>query len=302
MPSSLFRPPWRLYAATVVEIVELGPGFLRVVLGGDDVREFVSSGVGDEYVRLFLPPADGGPVQWPVPVGDGWEHPDPARPCVVRTYTVRRHDAVAGTVWIDVARHPGGVAAAWAERALPGSPVVISSPTGLYARPPQARWQVLVTDATGLPAACRLMEETPAEVATRVVLEVSGPEQRLDLSGLSPTADVSWVYGGNGVGPSRLEHIVRSILSGPLDDGFIWSAGETTAIRGIRRYLRHERWLPPSAYKVVGYWTQDSERWFTRYAALDDGVRAELEALWASGGDDEEIEDRVTARLERLGL
>lgn len=73
-----------------------------------------------------------------------------------------------------------------------------------------------------------------------------------------PRAEVTWVYGGNGAVASRLEEIVRS-LPRPDSVGYVWVAGETRVLRGVRRYLRHELKLPATAYKVVGYWTEHAE-------------------------------------------
>ena len=61
--------PNRIYRAEVVETPRLTSGMVRIVLGGPDLEGFRSTGVGDEYIRLFLPE----PGQWePVyPPGHG---------------------------------------------------------------------------------------------------------------------------------------------------------------------------------------------------------------------------------------
>lgn len=274
------QTPAPVHRAEVVATSPLGPGMRRLVLGGPGLRDFRTTGVGDEYVRLFLPGPDG--------------HED------LRTYTVRRFDAVASEVTIDVVLHERGLASTWARTARVGDPVALNDPTGLYERSAEATWQVLVADATGLPAACRLMAQAPPEVRTRVWLEVPSHAHRLDVSPSSHVA-LTWLYGGNGRGPSRLEQIVRE-LERPDEPGYVWVAGETRVLRGVRRHLRHELGLPASAYKAVGYWVDRGEEWQQRWSELGDDVRAELDALWDSGRDQEEIEDEVTERLERLGL
>ena len=113
--------------------------------------------------------------------------------------------------------------------------------------------------------------------------------------------EIVWVHGGNGHGQSRLEEILRSAEL-PAGTGYIWVAGETTAMRGARRYLRHELKLPSSAYKVIGYWIAKAEEWNARYEALPAQTLAELTALWATDRDEEEIEDEYVARLVALGL
>jgi NADPH-dependent ferric siderophore reductase len=170
----------------------------------------------------------------------------------------------------------------------------------MYQPSPGLAWQFLVADCAGLPAAARLLESAPPGVRTRAVLEVPGPAHRLELTA-GPEAEITWIYGGNGHGPSRLEQVVRS-LPRPAGVGYVWVAGETRELRGVRKYLRRELGLPSSAYKAVGYWTGGAERWRDRYAALDAEVKQSLEALWAGDADQGEIEIEYDDRLARLGL
>ena len=73
-------------------------------------------------------------------------------------------------------------------------------------------------------------------------------------------------------------------------------------LRDIRKYLRHELKLPGEQYKVIGYWTYKAEVWNAKYEALDESVRAALDAAWESDRDEEEIRDEVEKTLESAGL
>ena len=133
-----------------------------------------------------------------------------------------------------------------------------------------------------------------------MVVEVPGPDDEICLEKRARTT-VTWVHGGNGRVGSRLDEIVRKLRL-PDGDGYVWVAGETAALRSVRRYLRHELRLPSDSFKVVGYWTDASESWQERYDALDDSTRRDLEGLWDSDRDEEELLDEYEDLLTALGL
>jgi len=292
-----------IHRAVVTAVRTLTPGMVRVTFGGDDLVAYPTTGVGDEYVRLFFPVTQDAEPVLPYSTGESWAFEDGVTPAQMRTYTIRAVDAAAGTVDIDFVVHEGGVAASWALHARPGNVIGITSPTGLYEPPAGLEWQILLADATGLPAAARIVEQTPPGVRTRVVIEVGDPADVQELGG--PGVEVSWVIGGNGHGPSCFDEVVRD-LAIPEGVGYIWFAGETSVMRGVRKQLRHVRKLPNPSYKSIGYWTVDAERWVERWNGLDETTRAEIDALWdgweAPGTDQEAITDAYHDQLERLGL
>ena len=286
----------RVFTGTVIRTRDLTPSMRRVVFG---VSGYASTGVGDEYLRLIFPARRGeDPILPAVTNGDLDYGSIDLR--TMRTYTVRHFCPETGEVTIDFVIHDGGVAAGWARGAEPGDRLGLNTPAGMYQPAPGLAWQFLVADCAGLPAAARLLESAPPGVRTRAVLEVRGPAHRLDLTA-GPEAEITWIYGGNGHCASRLEHVVRS-LPRPGGIGYVWVAGETRELRGVRRCLRRELGLPSTAYKTVGYWTDGADKWRDRYDALDAETRAALEAIWDSGADEGEIEIEYDERLATLGL
>ncbi|RYB95918.1 siderophore-interacting protein [Nocardioides oleivorans] len=293
----------RVHRAEVVRVEELAPWLRRVVLGGAGLADFESTGVGDEYLRVMFPPEGETEPRLPV-VEDGVFDFAQVDLALLRTYTVRDHDPVAGEVTIDFVVHDGGVASTWARGAEPGDVVGLNSPTAMYDAPADLVWQVLAADAAALPALSRIIENTPVGVRTRVVLELPDADTEVPLPshpGLDPDSDVVRIVSGNGHGPSRLPEVVES-LTRPDGVGYVWVAGESKALRGVRKHLRHALGLPASAYKSVGYWIEDAEKWREDYDALDADTKAALDALWESDRDEEDIEDEYDARLTALGL
>lgn len=291
----------KIYRAEVVGTERVSAGMVRVVLGGEGVADFVSTGVGDEYLRVFLPAAGEPEPVLPFATEDSWDYPEGVTPSPMRTYTVRDVDPEAGTLTIDFVAHEGGVAAGWALHAEVGDVVGLNSPCGLYSPPAGLEWQLLLADATGLPAVGRLVQQAPPGVRTRVVVEVLDESHRQDLAA-PEGVDVAWVHGGNGHSQSRLDEVLRSIDL-PDGVGYVWFAGESKVMRSVRTYLRHERGLPADAYKVIGYWTDKAEQWTERWDNLDTGTKEWLSTLWADEGRAvEEIEDEYFATLESLGL
>lgn len=290
----------KIFRCIVTDVERLTPGMMRVTFGGEGLAEFESTGVGDEYVRVFFPKEGETEPVMPFASGRYWDYPEGVEAGPMRVYTVRGLGSRPGELVLDFVVHEGGVAAAWALRARVGDVVAVNSPTGLYEAPDGVEWQLLLADATGLPAAARLLEQAPEGVRTRAILEVAGPE---DHQVIETTADVDlvWVHGGNGHAPSRLDELLRS-MDLPSGVGYIWIAGEAKTLRAVRKYLRHELKLPADSYKIMGYWTDNAEEYREKYANLDEEFKAWLETVWDEDRDEEDIQDDVIAALEARGL
>ncbi|MEV3869569.1 siderophore-interacting protein [Streptomyces sp. NPDC049906] len=286
--------------AEVSAVRRLTPGMTRITLRSETLGSYPSTRVGDEYVRVHFPEEGAEPLLPEVDEDGNWHYPEGRHPHAA-PYTIRRFAPSAGEVDIDFVLHGHGRAAGWATGARPGDRIVFGAPRRLYRPPTEAHRQVFVTDATGLPALGRLLEQLDPSVEATAVVEVAEPSHAMTLTSPARRLDVRWVTGrGNGVGPSAITETLRSL---PLAPGtYVWVAGESRELRTARRYLRHELRLPAEWYQVIGYWTDRQEEWLARRAALDAESRARLRDVWEGIEDEEVGRDLYDMQLERLGL
>jgi NADPH-dependent ferric siderophore reductase len=239
------------YSAEVLRRVPISDHLVRLVLGGEGLADFTSTGIPDEWVGLIVP----GQFQ-------------------SRYYTVRSFDGAELT--LDVVHHDVGLVTEWASADCVGQTCTVTEPKGSFAMPAAAAWLMLVGDLTAMPAMARILEST--DVPTQVWAEVPG-----DLPDyLDDSASVTWLT-QPGDGQSALGSVVPD-LSWPEGDGYFWMAGESSQMRAIRKHLMRERRLPSTAYDVMGYWRGGAVR---QPRAVDPGPI--YRAGKAAGKSDDEI-------------
>ncbi|WP_330290784.1 siderophore-interacting protein [Streptomyces sp. NBC_00576] len=280
--------PFRFFALQVVRTARLGLSLVRVTFAGDDLAFFASAG-RDQSLSLFLPhPGQDAPAV-PVELGDGWwqgwrELPDDVR-AVMRSYTLRalRADARGRTTEIDIdfvlhgvepaAVAPAGPASLWASRAGAGDRVLLLGPAvadnrAIRFRPPTGTDLVVIwADETAVPAASAILEQLPAGTRAQVWLEAG---QAGDIQDLATAADaeITWLVRGAGAGtgkgtsasahtgtgaPTALEAI-RAAQLPSAERPYVWIAGESSAVKELRRHLVRERGIDRRAVTFVGYW------------------------------------------------
>ena len=289
------------FRAEVRQVGALTPNMIRIVFGGPDLRRFASSGDPDERLVVVLPRPGERAAAAPVRQPDGTlDYPAADEP-QMRSYTVRRVDAATGELVIDVVRHQGGVAAAWAVQARVGDAVHLSPAKGWYSPPDDVSWQLLLADMTALPALGRILEELPRGRRAVVLAEVTASADRQDIRSAGDVT-TTWLPGsGNGHGPSRLLAALQSVEL-PDGPGYLWFAGEAAESRAVRKYVRRELGWPTERFTVLGYWRADKERWMARYSEVGESLEKVYENAVASGlsaGDALEVYEEA---LEKAGL
>jgi NADPH-dependent ferric siderophore reductase len=211
-----------------------------------------------------------------------------------RTYTVRTIDPEARRLDVDFVVHgDGGPAARWLLSATAGDQLVVIGPdarsahrgVGIDWRPGDARRLLLAGDETAAPAIASILESLPAGRVAHAFIEVPCDEDVLDLA-VSGQVAVTWLPRGDAVSGSALVPAVerwcaenRRVLSAAaapstqsLEDvdvdseilwespqeahgGFYaWIAGESAAVKTLRRLLVRDHGIDRSRVAFMGYW------------------------------------------------
>jgi len=211
-----------------------------------------------------------------------------------RTYTARAIDTEGCRLDVDFVVHgDGGPAARWLLGAGAGDEVVIIRPdarsphrgVGIDWRPGDARELLLVGDETAAPAIASILESLPEGRRARAFIEVPSPEDALPLR-TSDEVTATWlprgvahpgavllptvqrwladnapiVAGAAAAGSQSLDEVDvdRDILwessEGAHTGFYAWIAGESAAVKTLRRVLVREHGIDRSRVAFMGYW------------------------------------------------
>ena len=246
----------------VTDRQELSPGMVRVVcriLNHDDYTDIAPP---EKYVKLvFFSEA----TLAQTPAGefpDYWAARDTAAPedlPVTRHMTLRRYDAAAGTVWIDVALHgTEGHAGPWAATAKPGDRLVAVGPGGKWEPDPEASWTMLAGDEAAIPAVLANIEALPATARGLAILEVQDPSHRHDLGEVAVPqgVDIHWVYRSSQQQGERalVSAVAHAEWPEDLSSVQVFIHGEREAMKAVRKELFDRRSLDRSQVSLSGYW------------------------------------------------
>ncbi|MEH6517127.1 MAG: siderophore-interacting protein [Halioglobus sp.] len=217
----------------VVRKETLTPNMLRITLGGEDMAGF-PEGRESANFKLLIP--------------DGSEKP------LVRTYTVRNYDPAAGEVDVDFVLHTDhGPASHWAEHAQPGDPIGFAGPGSPKLVDFTADWFLIVGDMSALPAIGANIEQLPEDARGYAVLEITDTEDQQQLP-FPKGIEVQWVVSPD---PSSCSTALQdAVISLPWLEGraAVWAAGESGAVKALRRYFKFERDVAKADLYTSGYW------------------------------------------------
>lgn len=245
--------PFPLHAgvASVVGVADVTPTMRRISL---TAPAFAEAGVELPGEILTLGwPGDGERLVLP---GAGWRFPPEAPEQHWRNFTVRAWDASRATIDIDFFLHGDhGRAASWGLRARAGDTVGFAGPRVHWEPDPEASWDLLVADETGLPALLAIAESLPAGRRATAIAEVADAGERQEPA---CAAQVAWHWALRGARePGTAPELLLETLRGielPAERGQAWGGGEALAIRDVRRHLKAHCPQVAGSMRLLGYW------------------------------------------------
>lgn len=214
----------------VATVERPSPHVVSITFTGEELADFRSDGF-DDHVKFMLEAGDG--------------------QLIMRDLTPRRFDTARRELTLEFALHPHGPASDWARTAQPGMYAIVGGPRGSSVIPKDYDWHLLAGDASALPAIRRRLDELAAGTRAHVIACVTDPA---DAWGLRSAAQLTVSLVPNASG---LLDAVRE-LALPQGDGFVWCAGEASAMARLRDMLHLEKGVARDAMRVSAYWKQGS--------------------------------------------
>ena len=248
------RHPLVLRRLRVRAVHRVVPHIVRVTLTGPELAGFASAGPAD-HLKVFFPDPANGILTLPDVGPDGLQRG--AEGVVIsRDYTPRAVRTGAGghvELDLDIVTHGlNGPASAWAELAKVGDELGVAGPRGSRLVPEGIERLIVVADETALPATGRWLELLPAGMPVTALFHVvdQSADGYFDADAAG-RMDAEWITRADG--HLQLEESLRSL--GRIDPAtFVFMAGEADILVPLRRYLRHELFLPAEQVSASGYW------------------------------------------------
>jgi NADPH-dependent ferric siderophore reductase len=213
----------------------LTPNMIRIVLEGDDLKDF-PEGQESGYVKLVFPANEG------------------ASKPITRSYTIRHFDLSVRELTLDFVVHgDNGPASAWALGVTEGECITIDGPGPTKLVDQSADWFFLAGDMTALPAISVNLESLPEDAKGYAVIEVLSADDKQVIA-LPEGIDIHWVINPTPDKPNT--YLVDTVKQLPWQDGEpnVWVASEFDAMRSLRSYFKKERGVQRGQIYASSYW------------------------------------------------
>ncbi len=252
------KRPQRVQAVLEVQAkTRISPRLLRIRLGGEQFGLLRRNEHTDSYVKLLL--ADPSSGLTPPYDLDAIRESAPEKLPVRRTYTVRRWHDAEQALDLDVVLHAeedadggtriAGVAARWADEALPGDRIALSGAGGAYTPDPDAARHLLLGDHAALPAVAAALESLPAHATGTALVHLDHADDALDIPHPAGV-ELRWVVGEREQLLSEAATLDLSDVSGLQ----VFCHAERGLTKSLRRLLVSERGVPKEQLSISAYW------------------------------------------------
>jgi NADPH-dependent ferric siderophore reductase len=172
---------------------------------------------------------------------------------VRRRYTIRRLDAAARLLTLDIVLHGDGPGERWVRSAQPGDRIEGIGPRGKITTSATADWHLFFGDESSLSATFAMTEALPPDSFATLVLEIPEESDEQDLASAASTR-ISWLHrlGGPAGDPSALAAEAAEIEL-PPGRGHAYLFGEAKVVSRLREVLA-ERGLDEDQMSPKAYW------------------------------------------------
>lgn len=230
--------------------IRLSPRLLRVTLGGEQYGHLHRNEHPDAYVKLLIAdPASG--LHPPYDL-DALREEQPELLPARRTYTVRHWDDEARTLDLDFVLHghgeDSGIAARWADEALPGDLIALSGAGGGYLPQPDTT-HLLIGDHAALPAIAASLESMEEDATGLVLLHLDHEDDALELA-RPAGVELRWIVG-------EREQLLEAVSALDLSRAAglqVFCHAERGLTKQLRRVLVKEAGIPREQISISAYW------------------------------------------------
>jgi NADPH-dependent ferric siderophore reductase len=183
--------------------------------------------------------------------------PDERTKPIIRTYTIRSIDRVAGILAVEFVLHgDNGPASAWAANASLGDTLGIGVKISGKINE-TSEWYLFAGDETALPAISAMLEALPPEATGVALLEVENETDTFTID-TDGAIEICWLI-RNGTPPERSKLLFNAVKSTAFPkpgckSRFIWIAGEGNMVKATRKYLAEHLHLSPDEFRATVYW------------------------------------------------
>lgn len=232
--------------AQIIRKTQLAPRIMRVTIGGEGLRPLVNQCLPADVMKIYIPAA-GKPAFVPKLL----MIPTPNNPFKARAYTIRKFDEAALELDFDVVLHGDSPASVWARDVQLGDQIGFVAPRHEFFGV-TSNYCIFAGDESALPAISAIVEQLAPNITAHVFLEVTDESDEIPLES-NAQVHVKWLHRRETGAHDLLEKALREFQWGDQRI-YAWVAGESGAVKRIRRFLQNERNVHKDDMRTAGYW------------------------------------------------